>query len=332
MAESYGPRSGGIQMKDKRYRKFYLFSLAGIIAVSAYPIYMGILAVGEMLRNGAVPLERYPKYIIPYTPISIALIFGVLLLPLFQKPGKRLDFICGAVFSVGIFFIFERLMETKILVQTTDIVPLEGWQMSLCMVPPELYRTRTWEAVDVLLGGYSPAFKLHFYLISVILILSLLNSFYGFAKMIRSGDYTRKKILILQTISALAFLGMCIWACFTSFYRGGELAVSALSALLMSVFFALLGVTVGVFAGSFTLGKDKMAAVLLPALFSSLTTLLMYIGEMILLNGNLYRFGTGFLFDGLGRIVLAPVDLALILISGMITALLCTAVNGKRKA
>lgn len=310
-------------MKDKSYRKFYLFSLAGVTALSAYPIYMGILAVNEMLRNGAIPMERYPKYIIPYTPISIALILGVLLLPLFQKLGKRLDLVCGGALSVGIFFLFERLMETHILVQTTEVVPLEGWQLSLCMVPPRQYETRTWEAVDVLLGGYSPAFKLHFYLISMVLILSLLNSFYGFSNMIRSKDNTRKKILTLQTITAFGFLGMCIWACFTSFYRGGELTVSALSALLMSVFFALLGVTVGVFAGSFTLGKSRKTAILLPAVLASLVTLLMYTGEMILLHGNLYRFGSGFFFDGFGGIVLAPVDLLIIVISGAITALLC---------
>lgn len=312
-----------MQMKDKSYLKFYLFSLAGVTALSAYPIYMGILAVNEMLRNGAIPMERYPKYIIPYTPISIALILGVLLLPLFQKLGKRLDLVCGGALSVSIFFLFERLMETNILVQTTEVVPLEGWQLSLCMVPPRQYETRTWEAVDVLLGGYSPAFKLHFYLISMVLILSLLNSFYGFANMIRSKDNTRKKILTLQTITAFGFLGMCIWACFTSFYRGGELTVSALSALLMSVFFALLGVTVGVFAGSFTLGKSRKTAILLPAVLASLVTLLMYSGEMILLHGNLYRFGSGFFFDGLGGIVLAPVDLLIIVISGIITALLC---------
>jgi len=129
-------------MKDKSYRKFYLFSLAGVTALSAYPIYMGILAVNEMLRNGAIPMERYPKYIIPYTPISVALILGVLLLPLFQKLGKRLDLVCGGALSVGIFFLFERLMETNILVQTTEVVPLEGWQLSLCMVPPRQYETR----------------------------------------------------------------------------------------------------------------------------------------------------------------------------------------------
>lgn len=37
----------------------------------------------------------------------------------------------------------------------------------------------------------------------------------------------------------------------------------------------------------------------------------MYIGEMILLSGNLYKFGNGFLFDGLGGIA----------------ALICIAVN-----
>ena len=52
----------------------------------------------------------------------------------------------------------------------------------------EYYQTRTWQAVDVLLGGYSPAFKLHFYLISIVIIVSLLNCFYGFARMIRLGD------------------------------------------------------------------------------------------------------------------------------------------------
>lgn len=314
-------------MNEKNSRRFYFFSLAAVMAVSAYPIYMGARVVGEMLRNGAVPLESYPKYVIPYTPIAIALIFGVLLLPVFQRLSEKLSFLFGAVFSTAVFFVAERLMETKILVQAEEAVALESWQMSMCYVPPEQYQTRTWEAVDVLLGGYSPAFKLHFYLISVVLILCLLNCFYGFAQMIRSKDDTRKKALVIQTAASLAFLGMCVWACFTSFYRTGEITVSAVSAVLMAVFFALFGVTAGVFAGSFTLGKNRVMSILLPAAISVFITVIMYIGEMILLSGNLYRYGTGFLFDGMGGLVLAPVDLLVILISGCVTALICTALN-----
>ena len=56
-------------------------------------------------------------------------------------------------------------------------------------------------------------------------------------------------------------------------------------------------------------------------------TFLMYIGEMILLNGHLYSLGSGLLFDGLPGIVFAPIDLLVILLSGCITALVFALLN-----
>ena len=316
-------------MNTGKYRTFWLLMLALVLLACAYPIYMGISVAVEMSRSGAVPLENYPKYVIPYTPIAVALIVGVALLPLWQKLFRKWGLLPGALFSTAVFFAAERLMETKILVQTQELVPLESWQMAMCYVPPEQYRTRTWEAVDVLLGGYSPAFKLHFYLISVVIIVSLLNCVYGFAGMVRTGDTGRKKALTVQTVTALAFLGMCIWACFTAFYRTGEITVSPLSAVLMAVFFVLLGVTVGVFVGSMLLGRRKSLSVVLPAVAALAVTAAMYAGEMILLSGHLYRFGTGFFFDGLGALVLSPADLLIVLLSGGLTAAICIALNRK---
>lgn len=52
-------------------------------------------------------------------------------------------------------------------------------------------------------------------------------------------------------------------------------------------------------------------------------TLIMYIGEMIMLSGHLYRFGYGFLFCGLAGIVLAPIDILIIIVSGCLTAAIC---------
>ena len=308
-------------------KKSWLLSLAIAVAVSAYPLYMGMSVIFKMARNGAIPLEEYPKYVIPYTPIAVSVIIGVLLIPLFQRISRKLHLLWGTVFSVAVFFITERTMETKVLVLAQEVVVLESWQMSLCYVPPERFETRTWEAVDVLLGGYSPAFKIHFYLISVVIIVSLLNCFYGFAKIDRSGDNSRKKALIIQAVTSGIFLGMCIWACFTAFYRTGELTVSPVSAVLMAVFFALLGITMGVFVGSCTLGKRKALSEAAPSITAVLVSLLMYIGEMILLNGNLYRFGQGFLFDGLGKLVLAPADILVIIASGGITLLICHSLN-----
>ena len=45
--------------------------------------------------------------------------------------------------------------------------------------------SKTVTAVDILIGDYSPAFKIHFYLIAFVLILSLLNCFYGFAHLLK---------------------------------------------------------------------------------------------------------------------------------------------------
>ncbi len=320
-------------MKNKAFNRYYLLSCLGVLIASYYPLSMGGRVITDMLVNGTVMKENYPKYIIPYTPISVAIIAGVLLMPLFIKVFKRFAFAGGAAVATSIFFGSELLLEQKVVVSTAETVTkLEDWQMFMCYVPPEgwgetvtTYKTQT--AVDILMGDYSPAFKLHFYIISVVLIITILNCLYGFGQMIKSGDKKRCKSLILQSVCSLVFLGLCILACFTAFWRDGSIQVSPLSASLMTVFFILLGVTVGVFLGSFLLGKRKLVAIWIPAISAAVMTLLMYIAEMFLLNGHLYSFGSGFIFESLPGIVFAPFDLLVILLSGCITALVFTLLN-----
>lgn len=315
-------------MKSKKLRRYWLFSVLGVLLASCYPLSMGVQVAVDMLRDGTVFKENYPKYIIPYTPIAVAVILGVVLMPLIVKLLRRYALLGSAALSVGTFFGLEWLLEKNVVVTSAETVTkLEDWQMYMCYQPPDgwwktvtEYKTHT--AVEILMGEYDPAFKLHFYLISVVLILAVLNCVYGFAQMLRSGDTRRKKALILQSVSAAAFLGLCILACFTAFWRDGSITVSPLSASLMSAFFILLGVTVGVFLGSLLLKRGWTAAVWLPAAVSAATTLVMYLGEMILLHGHLYRFGSGFFFDSIPALVLAPVDLLVILASGLMTCLL----------
>ena len=323
-------------MKNKAFNRYYLLSCLGVLIASYYPLSMGVRVITDMLVNGTVMKENYPKYIIPYTPISVAIIAGVLLMPLFIKVFKQFAFAAGAAVATGIFFGSELLLEQKVVVSTAETVTkLEDWQMFMCYVPPEgwgetvtTYKTQT--AVDILMGDYNPAFKLHFYIISVVLIITILNCSYGFGQMIKNGDKKRCKSLILQSVCSLVFLGLCILACFTAFWRDGSIQVSPLSASLMTVFFILLGVTVGMFLGSFLLGKRKLVSIWIPAISSSVMTLLMYIAEMFLLNGHLYSFGSGVIFDGLPIIVLAPIDLLVILLSGCITGLVFVWLNNDR--
>ena len=130
----------------------------------------------------------------------------------------------------------------------------------------------------------------------------------------------------MQSSSAIFFLGMRL-ACFTALQ--GWITVSVLSAVLMGVFFVVLGVS-GYIHGSFLLEKKRLLSVGVPTAVSSAVTLVMYIGEMILLSGHLYRFGSGFLFDGLGALVLAPIDILIILLSCLICALILTALSGTK--
>lgn len=312
-----------------KFKNYWISALAGTFLVSFYPLYMGFSVVYDMVTQGTVLQEDYPKYIIPYTPISLAVIAAVILMPVFLRYVKRVALLAASTVSLGIFFLSELLLESKVIVTSEVTTTLESWQMYMCIayLPPEGYGEKTQRAVDVLIGDYSPAFKLHFYFISVILIISILNCLYGFAQIICSDKRSRLKALIVQSVCTLLFLGLCILACFTAFFRNGEITVSAVSAILMSLFFVVFGVTAGVYTGSFLLGKRKCFSIVFPAVIASLVTFLMYIGEMCLLSGHLYRFGSGFIFNGISGIVLAPIDVFIIAMAGCITAVIAYILN-----
>ncbi|MCH5303425.1 MAG: hypothetical protein J1E41_01055 [Ruminococcus sp.] len=310
--------------------RYWILTLLGVFAISIYPIYMGCSVLYYMITEGTVFEENFPKYIIPYTPIALSIIVAVIIMPLVIKYIKKFSVLIVSLFSVAVFFVAELIFETKVIVTSTVTSTLESWQMFMCYIPPVSYKTRTWKTVDVLIGDYSPTFKLHFYLISIVLIIAIINSLYGFAKIIYTSDRSRCKTLVIQSICTSIFLVLCILACFTAFFRDGEITVSFLSAILMSLFFVMLGVTSGTYVFSFLIGWKKHISVLISSLVASIITFTMYVGEMFLLNGNLYRFGKGFVFEGLSGIILAPIDFFVILLSGCVCFGICYLINFKK--
>ena len=267
---------GGIAMNN--FRKFYLFSAAGVFLASFYPLLMGVRVVRDVIRDGMVMQENYPKYIIPYTPISLAVIIAVLLMPVLMKYTGKYALAAASSISFASFFTLELLLEKVVIASTMTIqfadttvpstIKLENWQMFMCYVPPQSVLT-SHEPVNVC-RGIAAAVKLHFYIISLVLIIALLNSFYGFAKMILTQNKQRLKALVIQSVCAGLFLGLCIFACFTAFFRDGEITVSPLSAVLMSVFFIVFGITAGVFTGSLMIPKQKILSVFMPSIVASL--------------------------------------------------------------
>ena len=302
----------------KTLRRCWLICLLIVLVLSVYPLMMGLKILHGVLFFGGVSAADYPKYVIPYTPISLAVLMGVLVMPWFIRRMRR-PVLAGSLLALAVFFASELLLE-NVMVRGWVTTRLESWQMFMCYQPitravDMTHAMRVPAAlteVELLMGEYTPLFKLHFYMISIVLILGTLHCLYGFARAAYTGDWNRLRLLIAHAAVTGAFLALCVLACFTAFFRDGSLLVSPLSAGLMAVFFILLGVTAGLILGNVLQGRKLAWA----ACASSVVTLLMYLGELVLLNGHLYRFGQGFFFDGMGALVLAPADVLIILLSG----------------
>lgn len=308
------------------YRKFYLTSVTAVLAASYYPIYMGIKTLINAWQKGFVLTEEYPKYIIPYTPISISLIAVVCLMPLLFRFCKKRTLLFSSGIGVVLFGISEYLFEQIPVVEGYTTLPLESWQYSLCSITPQVLQT----IGEPIYAENNPAYKIHFYLISLIIILTVVNVVSGFTSMLKEQSYGKKKPLIAQLISVLLFIGLCIFACFTAFYRKGTIQVSGISAVLMSTFFIVFGVTFGVYFGCIFYRKNKWFSVIIPAIASTITTAVMYAGELILMGGKLFSFGNGVLFNTLGSLPFAGIDFAVIIISGLITYGLMLLLNRKQ--
>jgi hypothetical protein len=313
--------------KIMKVKNFYLWSLLAVVLVSVYPIYMGVVTLGNYLQKGSITTADYPKYIIPYTPLCIALIFSVALIPSISKLLKRYTLAVISILGILIFFASEIGFEQIKVNEGYVEMPLQSWQLSLCAATPQVLRA----IGEPIYATNNPSFKIHFYIIAVIIILAVLNVIFGFSQMLKEQAYSKKNPLVAQAIAVTVFIGLCILACFTAFYRNGTINISPLSSTLMTVFFIVFGITSGIYCGSIFYRKSMLLSQIIPSMIASLTTLIMYIGELVLTGGVLYKYGSGFLFQSLGVIPLSVIDIVIILTSGMITHFVLHILNNKRK-
>lgn len=304
-------------------RKFFALSVATFAAAAAYPVYMGVVTIISAIKNGFVEAADYPKYIIPYTPLAIALLTAALLMPLLYKKLRRWALPVASLAAASLFFACEIGLEQVRILEGYEILPLDAWQYSLCIATPEVLRS----IGEPIYAQNNPAYKVHFYLISLVILLSVSYVFYGYTRMFKDNDHFRKKPLAAQLVCALVFIGLCIYACFTAFYRNGTLDISSLSASLMAAFFIVFGVTFGTYFGCIFYGKRRLLSCWLPAVAAIATTGAMYAGELVLTDGVLFRLGRGAFFKPLGALPFAPADILVILASGALTYLIAWLLN-----
>lgn len=311
-------------MGNSRYRKFYLASVLVLLFVCAYPFYMAYRAVEQYLIHSAILSPFYPRYIIPYVPIALSLLLVACLMPLALRWLGRWSLLGATLLGVGAFLLCEQRLENLIVVDGDSALALQCWQYSLCVATPEVLSAIGLPAY----APNNPAFKLHFYLIAILIILPAVNLLHSLSRRAR-GEGGERCVIAAQGGTFLFFLGLCLLACFTAFFRNGVLRVSPVSALLMAAFFLAFGLNSAAYIGGFLVGKPPLRSVVLPALTAVAAVGAMYAGELVLMGGALYRFGVGFPFAPLLG-PLAPVDLLLIILAGALAAGLMTMLNRSR--
>ena len=159
------------------FRKYWICTLIGALAASFYPIYMSICVI----VNSAAFENTAPKYILPYAPISIAVIAAVALMPIILKFVKKLPALVASAVSVGIFFLSELLLGNNVVVTTA--FEFRRALKALCYVSSDKYIGRPlspFSSTMVTVGhAYSPAVHVCVCIISAILIVSLISCLYG---------------------------------------------------------------------------------------------------------------------------------------------------------
>ena len=317
--------------------RFYFLSITIIFVLSAYPLINGVRMAMLSMQNGIIEPEQYAKYVIPYFAVCAAVLLFAAAQPLFFKL-KRFTFPIGLAAAYGVFFTVELFME-RIKVNTlgmtlvdpsaltTDMISIapgsvDIWQAALCIASPAVREQSV--AFSSQNGFYyvmeSSMYKIHYYMISLILITMVCGLVYGFWRLLHGSG--QSKPLILQGISTAALISLCVFANTTAFFRQTQPIQTPLASLLTCLFFVIFGTAAGIYAGSYLLDKRKSIRTCIPVLTAVSATIAMYIGEAVMMQGNLYRFGTSWFFKEIPGIVMAPADIIVVLLSGVLTWLI----------
>jgi len=320
------------------YKRFYILSLAALAVLSAYPLVNGVRMAYFSIVNGAITPQQYARYVVPYAAICVSLLLFAALQPLFAKL-KRLAFPVGMAAAYGVFFALGRFFET-IQIRVTGMTlfdpstlassdasasaTAELWQAALCAISPVMFQgLPSYELSDRLVYVMGDgAYKIHYYMISLLLITMVCGLIYGIDKMLRTNDSSLAQSVKLRGASAAALVSLCVFANTTGFFRQAAPIQTPLASVLTSSFFIILGMSAGVYVGSYLLKKGKHLGIYVPVLTAVCATALMYVGEAVMMRGKLYRFGIGWFFNALPFVVLAPVDVLIVILSGAATWLL----------
>lgn len=129
--------AAAVRVKEKekgamvRNPRSYWAAVMIILILSIYPLYMGAVVLKDYFAYGMVDASNYPNYIIPYTPICIALLISAALSPIIFKLFQRTGYFVTIILSFALFFTAELLFEDITVFSPSGEGSIGSWQMYL---------------------------------------------------------------------------------------------------------------------------------------------------------------------------------------------------------
>ncbi|HHY81222.1 MAG TPA: hypothetical protein GX505_00890, partial [Clostridiales bacterium] len=163
---------------EKPVKKFYWAVFFIILLLSAYPIVMGAKIVILYIRHGVIRPDDYANYVIPYSALCASILVMLLLYPLLSKL-KRFSALAAAILGSGLFLALELYME-NITINSPEAQSTLQWQLFSCIGTPA--------AMRAFLKYYDNTFKIHYFLISFVILILIASIVYNYKNAVISNN------------------------------------------------------------------------------------------------------------------------------------------------
>ena len=270
----------------KTFKRFYFITAIILFGLSIVPFWHFSLLLLEYFFWGRTEFNII--FIIPFMAVSASILLGFLLLPFLKNISLCKSHIIILLFSTTAFSGLSLLTERIVSLNEINIL-LRSRRMPL---PGE---------VEGLMAGIPVAIRIHYYIFSIILIISVLSWLYNFAQTRYANGRHGKRFLVIQAVATICYALAYFFVRVVQYENFAIRHITWGSVINAAVCFMLAAFFMGLFSSSFLKSK------IIPPLVSVLTGVLLYAAQYFMLDGQFYLYSESIFISFLLRILIVTI-------------------------
>ena len=270
----------------KTFKQYYFITAVILIGAAIVPVWNFLLMLYQYFQyfhNFQSFLRGWTGFniiaVIPFMAVSVTILFGFLLLPLLINMSSCKSHCFIFLFSTLIFCGLSLFAETI------------GSRLYALHILMHSRSPRSLDAITELIGSTTiiPAtIRFHYYIFSIVLIISILSWLYNFAQTKYANRRLMKRFLTLQGIATVCYSLAYFLVRVVQYENYATRQLTLGSVINAAVCFILAALVMGLWSISF-LNFTKYVK-LVPPLIAVLTGLLLYSAQYVMLNRQFYLY------------------------------------------